>query len=58
LQELETMEKSKIMIKMNDNSRYILRQKFERTVMEQPNESDSVNFDLWPVQMEKQYFEK
>jgi hypothetical protein len=57
IQELENIEKNTMIPKINKNSELIVRQKFERTMQERVvHQIDE--FDLWPVNMEKNYFEK
>lgn len=55
--EMEEMEKSLMMPKINRNSELILRQKMEKSMIEKMNQPND-EFDLWPVNMEKNYFEK
>jgi hypothetical protein len=58
---MEDMEKSTMTGKMNKNSEMILKQKQERVYNENiqiQNQKENEQFDLWPVNMQKNYFEK
>ena len=46
-----------MMPKINKNSELIVRKKLEKTIIEK-NSQVNEDFDLWPVNMEKNYFEK
>lgn len=57
--EMEEIEKTTTMPKMNRNSQIILKNKMERTLREtMNNKEEQLDFDIWPVQMEKNYFER
>lgn len=56
---MEEIEKTTTMPKMNRNSQIILKNKTERTMREtMNNKEEQLDFDIWPVQMEKNYFER
>lgn len=55
-EELEEAEKAKVSSKMSRNSERIIQEKLEKTIMMQNQEEHEV-FDLWPVNMQKNYFE-
>ena len=57
--DLITIERSMNLTKMNKNSELILKQKMEREVIEKINNNpQNDEYDLWPVNMQKNYFEK
>jgi hypothetical protein len=57
--EMEEIEKTTTMPKMNRNSQIILKNKMERTMRDtMNNKEEQLDFDIWPAQMEKTYFEK
>lgn len=58
-EEALAIEKSTTLVKMSKNSELILKQKFERSMNEQMKTSQIPDeYDLWPVNLQKNYFEK
>jgi hypothetical protein len=56
--EIEELNKSKTILKMNKKSEMIIKQKMQKNQQNNnENNEDGEAYDLWPV-MEKNYFEK
>jgi len=56
---MEMIEKSLRTPKIDKNSEFIVRQKFEKTMIDKINiQNENDNYDLWPINMQKNYFEK
>lgn len=56
--EIEEVYRNMSQPKISKNSEMILKYKMEKTSKETKQNETNEDFDLWPVNMEKYYFEK